>query len=210
MKDYNRTWLSLDWRLSYVAVNMLLNTCPPPPPHSLRCLHCSLPQNFNSACMRMCVCVRVYVRISLFRLFCFPDLSDSETLIKINNIGFSLHLTNVFIPHGTPVFQFIRWDVWNWKPSSFSKVGPPPPPPTFFSPALHESYSNAQLSLSLPPPPPPPGHYSAPLSFTSHNIHYITLITRHCHANILPSTGQENNTAQSRTDKGFSFSSHFS
>ena len=30
---------------------------------------------------------------------------------------------------------------------------------------------------------------------------YITPITRHCHANILPSTGQENNTAQPKPDK---------
>ena len=32
--------------------------------------------------------------------------------------------------------------------------------------------------------------------FTSYNIHVITPITRHCHANILPRTGQENNLAQ--------------
>ena len=31
---------------------------------------------------------------------------------------------------------------------------------------------------------------------TSHNINSITRITRHCHANILPSTGQENSIAQ--------------
>ena len=42
------------------------------------------------------------------------------------------------------------------------------------------------LLLSPPPPPPPP----PPFSFTSHNIYYITLITRHCHANNLPSTEQ--------------------
>ena len=48
------------------------------------------------------------------------------------------------------------------------------------------------------------------IKFTSHNIHYITPITRHCHANILPSTGQENNIAQPKTDKWFNFSSHFS
>ena len=30
------------------------------------------------------------------------------------------------------------------------------------------------------------------LSCMSYNIHYITRITRHCHANILPSTGHEN------------------
>ena len=33
------------------------------------------------------------------------------------------------------------------------------------------------------------------LSFTSHNIHYITPITRHCHANILPSNGQGNDSS---------------
>ena len=39
-------------------------------------------------------------------------------------------------------------------------------------------------------------HSSVPLSFTSYDIHYITPITRHCHASILPSTGQENNLVQ--------------
>ena len=36
-----------------------------------------------------------------------------------------------------------------------------------------------------------------------YNIHYITSSTHHCHANILPSTGQENNIAQLKTDKWF-------
>ena len=40
-----------------------------------------------------------------------------------------------------------------------------------------------------------------PLSFTSHNIHYITPITRHCHANILPSTGQENKSSKKKKRK---------
>ena len=43
-------------------------------------------------------------------------------------------------PPGTPVFPFIPWDVWNWKPSSFFKIGSTPPHPPFFS---------------LPPPPLP-------------------------------------------------------
>ena len=47
-------------------------------------------------------------------------------------------------------------------------------------------------------------------TLTLYDIHYITPITRHCHTNILPSTGQENNTAQPKTDKWFSFPSHFS
>ena len=34
------------------------------------------------------------------------------------------------------------------------------------------------------------------LSFASYNIYYITPITRHCPANILPSTGHENKIAQ--------------
>ena len=54
----------------------------------------------------------------------FLSLDGNETLIKINIIGFALHLTNVcFFSLGIPVFPFITWDVWNWKPSSFSKVG---------------------------------------------------------------------------------------
>ena len=43
------------------------------------------------------------------------------------------------------------------------------------------------------------------LSFTSSNIHYVTPITRHYRANILPSVVQENNIAQPKTDKWFSF-----
>ena len=69
--------------------------------------------------------------------------------------------------------------------------------------------------------PPPPPRVPSPLTFlsvsllcrlrfTSHNIHYISPITRHCHANILPSTGQENNIAQPKTDKWFSSPSQFS
>ena len=33
------------------------------------------------------------------------------------------------------------------------------------------------------------------------NIYYITPITRRCHGNILPSTGQENNIAQPKKKK---------
>ena len=43
------------------------------------------------------------------------------------------------------------------------------------------------------------------LSFTSHKIHYITPVTRHCHANILAITGQENNSAKKKIS---SFLSH--
>ena len=42
-------------------------------------------------------------------------------------------------------------------------------------------------------------------SFTSHNIHYITPITRHCHANNLPSTEQ---AVKTQTKQVFFF--HFS
>ena len=45
------------------------------------------------------------------------------------------------------------------------------------------------------------------LNFTSHNIHYITPITRHCHANNLPSTEQAAKT-QLKQDKSFSFIFH--
>ena len=69
----------------------------------------------------------------------------------------------------------------------------PPPPPRVPSPFTF-------LSVSL----------LCRLRFTSHNIHYISPITRHCHANILPSTGQENNIAQPKTDKWFSSPSQFS
>jgi len=39
------------------------------------------------------------------------------------------------------------------------------------------------------------------LSFTSHHTPYITPITRHCHANILPSTGHKNHIDQIKTDE---------
>ena len=42
-----------------------------------------------------------------------------------------VRLMGVF-PPGTPVFPFIPWDVWNWKPSSFFKVGSPHPHPPHY------------------------------------------------------------------------------
>ena len=42
------------------------------------------------------------------------------------------------------------------------------------------------------------------VSFTSHNIYYITPVTRHCHANNLPSTEQAVKT-QPKPDKSLSF-----
>ena len=117
-------------------------------------------------------------------------------------MSYGLHLANGFFPLGIPVFPFIPWDVWNWKPSTFSMVGSK----TrgffffFFFVFLLNSYCKAQnslsLSLSFSPPPPPPisPPFSVTLlfhfSFMSQNIHYITLITCHCHANNLPNTEQ--------------------
>ena len=37
-------------------------------------------------------------------------------------------------------------------------------------------------------------YYDIDTQYTSHTIHYITPITRHCHANILPSTEGLNQT----------------
>ena len=72
---------------------------------------------------------------------------------------------------GTLVFPFIPWDVWNWKPSSFSKVGAPPPPPPPPHPTNKHPYSKAQcsLSLSLSLSPPSPFSVTLPchLRFTS-------------------------------------------
>ena len=50
--------------------------------------------------------------------------------------------------------------------------------------------------------------YSLSFSFTSHNIHYITPITRHCHANNLPSTEQAAKT-QPKQDQSFSLTFRF-
>ena len=87
-------------------------------------IHCSL---HRTAIVRICACVALSLYYFILILFCclclFLSFDGSETLIKINIIGFS---------PGTPVFPFIPCDVWNWKPSSFSKVGstPTPTPPT--------------------------------------------------------------------------------
>ena len=72
------------------------------------------------------------------------------------------------------------------------------------------------LSLSLSPSTPSPHPISSPFSvtllfhfsFTSHNIYYITPITRHCHANNLPSTEQAVKT-QPKEDKYFFLFSSF-
>ena len=122
----------------------------------------------------------------------------------------------MFFPPGTPVFLLIPWDVWNRKPS-FSKVGSKTSFFFFFLFffSLMNPYSKAQHAFSLPfcpPPPPAPPPISSPFSvtllfhfsFTSHNIHYITLITRHCHANNLPSTEQAVKT-QPKQNEYFSF-----
>ena len=129
-------------------------------------------------------------------------------LIKINIIGFALHPINVFFPLVTLVFPFIPWDVWNWKPSSFSKVGS-----KFFFLSFFlwiHAYSKVQHALSLPLSHSGP-HLLTLLfhfSFTSHTIHYIKPITCHCHANNLPSTEQAAKT-QAKQDKSFSFIFHF-
>ena len=110
----------------------------------------------------------------------------------------------MFFSPGTPVFPFIPRDVWNWKRSFFSKVGSK----TFFLSFLFlmNPFSKAQhaLSLSLSP-------FSVTLLFhfslTPHNIHYTTPITRHCHANNLPSTEQAVKT-QPKLDQSFSFIFH--
>ena len=89
--------------------------------------------------------------------------------------------------------EFLVFYLWCQTHFGDTEVGfPPPPPPTInpYSKAQHVLSVCLSVCLSRPPPFP-----SVP-SFTSHNIHYITPITRHCHANILPSTRQENNIAK--------------
>ena len=140
-------------------------------------------------------CMHASVSLSLFFSF-FLSFDGSETLIKINMIGFALHLTNVFFLPGTPVFLFTPCDVCNWKPSFFSKVSS-----TIIFVFLSWIHipKLSMLSLSHSPsppplPPPPSSPFSVTLlfhfSFTSHNTHYITSVTCHCHANYLPNTDQ--------------------
>ena len=154
----------------------------------------------------MCICgVYVCMCSSLCVVadggFVCLSFGGSETLIKINIIiGFSLHLTNVFPP---PVY-------------SVFPIHPPPPP--FFPLSLHESVFQSSACSPPPPPPPPPcprSFPSPPLSlslFCAIRVlrHIIFVTSHHYHANILPSTEQENNIAQPKTDKWFSFLSHFS
>ena len=152
----------------------------------------------------MCACEALSLFFCLFLfLLVFLSFRDSETLIKINIIGFSLHPTNVFSSLGTLVFPFITWAVWNWKPS-FSKIGSTSTPPIFFL-SYESVFQSSARSLSLSFPYPLPSHFFTFLCtllfhfvLTSYNIHYIMPSTHHRHANILPSTGQENNSTSKK------------
>ena len=152
----------------------------------------------------MCACVALYLFSFLFwegggGCFVFLSFDGSETLIKINIIGFQLHPTNwvsfffsrvLRSSHSSPgmfgIGSLLPF------PKSDSPRPPPPPHPPF--PSMN-SYSKAQQSLfASPPPRPAPLQHPSPfftllchLSFTSHNIHYITLITRHCHTKLFQS-----------------------
>ena len=79
----------------------------------------------------------------------------------------------------------------------------------FFFPPHQSIFQSSACSLSLPPfRPLISSPFSVTLlfhfSFTSHNIHYITPIIHHCHANNLPSTEQAAKT-KPKQDKSFSF-----
>ena len=155
--------------------------------------------------------MRVYPSLSLF-VFVFLSFGGSETLIKINIIGFALHPTNGFSPrvlrfsHSSPgmfgegsLLPFLRSDPLFFFFFFFFSLFFP------LSSSVMNPYSKAQHALSLlrPPPPAPSPSISSPFSvtllfhfsFTSHNIHYITPATRHCHASNLQST-EQTTTAQ--------------
>ena len=141
----------------------------------------------------VCVCACISLSF-VFCWFVFPSFDGCETLIKINIIGFALHLTNVFSSGWGP---FIPWDVWKWKPSSFSKVGSQNVSVSSLE-SLFPKLSTLSPSLSFSTSPSPPtfsSPFSVTLTFhfslTSHKIHYITAITHHCHANNLPTQWQK-------------------
>ena len=139
----------------------------------------------------MRVCSSLSLSLFRFDFFVFLSFDGSETLVKINIIRFPLHPTNalLFFPL---VLQFSHSSPGMFGTGSrlhFPRSDPPPPPP-------HHLYPKAQYALSLSLSFRSPSSFFVTLfchlSFTSQNIHYITPITRHCHANILPSTGQKN------------------
>ena len=85
-----------------------------------------------------------------------------------------------------------------------------PSPTTLFDVGRRPRSINRSFFRSFSPPSPFSVTFLCLLSFTSHNIHYMTPITRHSHANLLPITEQKTNTAQPNTDKWLSSPSHFS
>ena len=138
----------------------------------------------------MCTCEALSLFFCLFLfLLVFLSFRDSETLIKINIIGFSLHPTNVFSSLGTLVFPFITWAVWNWKPS-FSKIGSTSTPHPFFF-FSYESVFQAQHTLSPSPTPSLP--ISSPFSvlfcsilFLHHIIMIIFITSCLVHITVMP------------------------
>ena len=86
-----------------------------------------------------------------------------------------------------------------------SSVYPPPPPHR-----VSAAYNQQIFSLGTPihplgclQPPPPPFQFS--MNLYSKAQHFCSV-----HANIIPSTQQENTTAQPKTGKWFNIASHFS
>ena len=88
---------------------------------------------------------------------------------------------------GTLVFPFIPWDVWNWKPSSFSKVGAPPPPPPTNKHPYSEAQCSLSLSLSLSLSFSPHPHLSLSLFCAIWDLHHRIFITSHLwHITVMP------------------------
>ena len=152
--------------------------------------------------MHTCTIVWECMCASLSLSFCcyFLSFDGSETLIKINITGFVLHLINGFFSLVTLVFPFIPWDVWNWKPSSFSKVGS-----KFFfflsfflwihtySKVQHALSLSLSLSLSFQPPSP---HSSVPFQFyiTYYSLHHTHYTSLSCQQSSMHRTSCKNST----------------
>ena len=114
---------------------------------------------------------------------------------------------------------FFPWLLWfsHSSPGMFgigSLLPFPRSDPSFFSFFLfsYESihipkFSTLSLSLSLSHSSPHLLTLLFHFSFTSHTIHYITPITRHCHANNLPCTEQVVKS-KPKQEKTFSFLFH--
>ena len=161
--------------------------------------------------VRMCTCVALsFFPLMSFALWCFPNFDGSGTPMKIN-------INRVLSASDHCFFPCFSWVLWfsHSSPGKFGTGGLLPfPRSDLFSVLfclIHWSvFQSSALSLFYPPLTFLSVTLLCHFSFTSYNIQYITPTTRHCQANIPPSTGHENSIAESKADKCPTSTSHFS